>query len=82
MAFRIRSELVSDIKGNFKDKFRRKGGEKALECDDCAEEECQTQTHGLRYPEDLRQGLSLDNIDGVVTLFRRMLAENDKGKNG
>jgi hypothetical protein len=35
MAFRIRCELVKDIKGNYKDKFKRLGGEDALKCDDC-----------------------------------------------
>ena len=35
MAFRIRWELVKDIKGNYKDKFKRLGGEDDLKCDDC-----------------------------------------------
>ena len=42
MAFRIRCELVKDIKGNYKDKFKRLGGEDALKCDDCLSDEIQT----------------------------------------
>ena len=34
MAFRIRCQMVNDIMGNFKDKFKRLGGEAALKCDD------------------------------------------------
>ena len=30
MAFRIRSEMVQDIRGNYKDKYSRHGGEHAL----------------------------------------------------
>ena len=30
MAFQLRCEMVEDIKGNFKDKYKRKGGEEAL----------------------------------------------------
>ena len=32
---KIRCEMVNDIKGNFKDKYRKKGGDEALKCDDC-----------------------------------------------
>ena len=64
---------MKDIKGNYKDKFKRLGGEDALKCDDCLSE-IQTQSHCLVCPhwEDIRKGLELDNINGLVTFFQRM----------
>ena len=50
MAFRIRCEMVKDIKGNFKDKYRKKGGEEALKCDNCNQDQEQTQRHCLVCP--------------------------------
>ena len=50
MAFRIRCEMVNEIKGNFKDKFKRLGGEEALKCDDCQIDQTQTQSHCLVCP--------------------------------
>ena len=84
MAFRIRCEMVNDIKGNFKDKFKRLGGEAALKCDDCYSDNIQTQSHCLVCPhwEEIRRGLDLDNIDGVVTFFKRLLLEQSREKTG
>ena len=84
MAFRIRCELVNDIKGNFKDKFRRRGGEAALKCDDCYGEQIQTQSHCLVCPhwDNIRSGLELDTLDGVVTFFQRLLKERANEKIG
>ena len=45
MAFRIRCELVKDIKGNFKSKYKRQGGEEALKCEDCTLDQVQTQSY-------------------------------------
>ena len=84
MAFRIRCEMVKEVKGNFKDKHRRKGGEQALKCDDCDGDHVQTQAHCLVCPrwEDIRCGLDLDKIGGMVTFFQRLLTERLKGKIG
>ena len=84
MAFRIRCEMVNDIKGNFKSKFKRMGGEEALKCDDCLSDQIQTQSHCLVCPHwaELRKGLEMDNIGGVVTFFQRLLLERSKEKNG
>ena len=84
LAFRIRCELVKDIKGNFKDKFRRKGGEDALKCGDCVTEEIQTQSHCLICPRwaDIRTGVNLDKIEGLVTFFQRMISARLEEKNG
>ena len=82
MAFRIRCEMVPDIKGNFLDKFRRKG--ETLECSDCPSKDAQTQSHCCVCPswEKLRHGLQLDRIDDMVTFFQRLLLERMKRKTG
>ena len=68
MCFRTRCELVNDIKGNFKSKYTRQGGEAALVCDNCDLSENETQTHCLVCPkwEDIRQGLDLSNTEGML----------------
>ena len=43
LAFRIRCEMVNEIRGNYKDKYRRIGGEGALICQDCPDGVPQTQ---------------------------------------
>ena len=84
MCFRTRCELVNDIKGNFKSKYTRHGGEAALVCGNCDLSENETQTHCLVCPkwEDIRQGLDLSKIEGMATFFQRLLVERGKLKNG
>ena len=83
-AFRIQCEMVKDIKENFKDKHRRKGGDQALMCDECEEDVVQTQAHCLVCPhwEEIKSGLDLEQIDGMVTFFQRLLRERLQGKTG
>ena len=82
MAFKIRCEMVDEIKGNFKDKYKRNGGEEALQCQDCDCGQVQTQSHCLVCPgwEDIRTDLKLDQIDDLVKFFQRLLAERSKAK--
>ena len=84
MAFRIRCEMVKEVRGNFKDKYRRKGGEHALNCEDCNSNQVQTQTHCLVCPhwEKLRTDLDLSKMEGMVTYFQRLLTERLKGDSG
>ena len=84
MAFKIRCEMVEEIKGNFKDKFKRQGGEEALICQDCDTREIQTQSHCLVCPkwEDIREGLELDRIEDMVKFFQRILRERMDSKTG
>ena len=84
MAFRIRSEMVKDIRGNFKDKFKRNGGEAALQCQECLSGILETQSHCLICPKwkDIRNGLELDKIEGMVVFFQRLLVERSKEKIG
>ena len=61
MAFKVRSHMVQDIPGNFKEKFRKKGD--SLNCKYCDESEVMmTQSHCLVCPAwaELRVGLDMD----------------------
>ena len=60
---------MKEIKGNFKSKYTRHGGEAALVCDNCDLRENETQTHCLVCPkwEDIRQGLDLSKIEEMAT---------------
>ena len=82
MAFKIRYELVEDIKANFKSKHKRQGGEEALLCKDCACKEIQTQSHCLVCPEweEIRTGLELDKMEDLVQFFQKLLVEQAKRK--
>ena len=82
MAFKIRCEMVEDVRGNFKDKYKKKGGEEALQCQDCDCGQVQTQSHCLVCPrwEDIRTDLKLDQIDDLVKFFQRLLMERLKVK--
>ena len=81
MAFRIRTHMVRDIPGNYKNKFRVKGTEsEGLMCPDCQVGEMLTQSHCLTCPawERLRVGLDTSKISDLVTFFRKLLAEREK----
>ena len=82
MAFRIRCEMVPDIKGNYKDKYRRKGGEEAFLGKDFLEIE--SQSHCVICPkwDNIRDGLQLMKMDDLVTFFKRLLVERNKDGNG
>ena len=81
MAFRIRCELVKDIKGNFKS---REGREEALKCEDCSLDQVQTQSHCVECPHwaGIREGLDLNTLEGLDTFFQRLLKERLKEKDG
>ena len=84
MSFRIRCEMVPEVKGNFKDKHRRKGGEDALICNDCSNNEIQTQSHCVVCPkwDSFRSGLEMNKLDDLVIFFQRLLMEKTKGRSG
>ena len=84
MAFRVRCEMVQEIRGNYKDKYRRQGGEQALVCQDCLTQEMQTQSHCLMCPrwENLRVGLELHKLEDMVVFFQKLLVERTKSKTG
>ena len=84
LAFRIRCELVQEIRGNFKDKFRRKGGDEALLCTECPDREMEYQSHCVVCPgwTKLRSGLDLSKMEDLVIFFQKLLAEKMRGKVG
>ena len=83
-AFRIRSEMVDEVRGNFKDKWKRKGGEAALACQECPSGMMETQSHCDTCPkwEDIRTGLDMNKLEDMVTFFQRFLTERVKGRTG
>ena len=81
MAFKIRSHMVPEIPGNFKNKFRGKGnGSDGLTCPYCTQGDIMTQDHCLTCTEwtQLRDGLDVTNIDDLVIFFRKLLVELEK----
>ena len=82
VAFRIRCEMVPEIRSNYKDKYKRKGGEAAVLCPEFPAQEMETQSHCLVCPrwEDIRSGLDLTRIDDMVLFFQKLLNERMKAK--
>ena len=69
MSFKIRSQMVSDIPGNFKNRYRKEGTEKEGQvCEYCQEDERMTQAHCLSCPawSSLREYLDLADIKDWV----------------
>ena len=84
MCFRVRCEMVKDVKGNFKSKYKREGGEQNLICKECDIGQVETQSHCTICPkwENIRSDLDLTTINDLATFFQRLLAERSKDKNG
>ena len=84
MSFRVRCKMVNDVRGNFKSKYIRNGGEAALFCDNCDQQQIETQSHCLVCSKwkGIRQGLDVTTIDGLTTFFQRLLMERAKEKTG
>ena len=61
--------MVNEVRGNFKSKYVRNGGEAALLCDNCDQRQVETQSHCLICPkwEGIRQGLDVTTIEGLTT---------------
>jgi hypothetical protein len=81
MAFKIRTQMVPEIPGNFKNKYRVKGTEtEGLVCSECEEGEIMTQSHCLTCSAwaDIREGLDMTDIKDLVTFFRKLLVERSK----
>ena len=76
--------MVDNIKGNFKSKHRRSGGEKALICDYKGCEQVETQSHCMVCPQwaSIRDGLDLTKIDDLATFFQKLLLARAKLKTG
>ena len=72
-AFKIRCEMIPEIKGNFKDRYRRIGGEEALKCHKCSTGEIESQSHCLVCPswENIRNALEVNKLDAMVIFFQK-----------
>ena len=81
MAFRIRTEMVKEIPGNFKNRYRVRGTlTDGLICLECQEQTVMTQSHCLTCPAwtEMRNGLDLSKISDLVVFFRKLLVERAK----
>ena len=76
MKFRIRTKMVKDIPGNFKNKFKNTSN--GLTCSLCPSE--MTQNHCIICPERvlMRQDLVMTDLDDLVIYFKRILSDKDK----
>ena len=72
LAFRIRTKLVKNVPGNFKNMY--KNNKEGLKCSHCSED-ILTQSHCVICPGmgELRDGLDMENINELVTFFRRLM---------
>ena len=81
MAFKIRTQMLTEIPGNAKNKYRVKGTvSEGLICQHCSEGLIFTQSHCLTCPAwtEIREGLDMKNIDDLVIFFRKLLVERAK----
>ena len=71
MKFKIRSKMLQNIPGNFKNKYKFK--ENGLKCNLCPNE--MTQNHCKICPErsEARNNLDMDNLDDLVIYFKNIL---------
>ena len=84
MCFRVRCEMVKEIKGNFKSKYKRHGDEKALICEFDGCDQVETQSHCMVCPQwaSIRDGLDLTKIEDLATFFQKLLLARAKLKTG
>ena len=73
MGFKVRSQMVPEIPGNFKNKYKHEGLNRKY----CYKEEIMTQSHCLVWPAwaELRRG---PDIRDLVKFFRKLLDERAK----
>ena len=80
MSFKLRSQMLENIPGNFKNKYKK--DEEKLKCQHCDLSEVMTQSHCVQYTAwiDLKKDLDLTKIDDLVKFFQRLLLERAKAK--
>ena len=80
MSFKLRSQMLKDIPGNFKNKYKK--DEEKLKCQHCDLDEVMTQSHCLECTAwvDLKKDLDLTNIDDLVWFFQILLVERTKNE--
>ena len=79
IAFRIRTKLIINIPGNFKNMFQN--NPEGLKCSHC-DETMMTQSHCVICPglASLRDGLKMDDIGNMVTFFRKLMIVRSRKK--
>ena len=80
MAFRIRSQMLDEIPGNYKNKYRK--DKDKIKCCHWTSDQVMTQSHCMDCSAwtEIRKDLDLTNIDDLVKFFRRMLLEKAKSE--
>ena len=87
MAFRFRCQMVKNIPGNFKNKFRLNKKTKNSDDNDDEGLNCSysrqgimTQAHCLICPAwaKFRDGVDIDSMDGLVTFFQNLMEEREQ----
>ena len=78
MAFKVRTQMLETIPGNFKNKFKKE--KEKLKFPHCDLEQEMTQSHCLECPawEELKKDLDITNINDLVKFFQRLLSERAK----
>ena len=78
MAFKIRSQMLENIPGNFKNKFKK--DKEKIKCIHCDLEQEMTQSHCIDCPawSEIKKDLDITNINDLVKFFQRLLAERAK----
>ena len=76
MAFKVRTQMIETIPGNFKNKFKKE----KLKCPHCNLEQEMTQGHCLDCPAwgEIKKDLDITNINDLVKFFQRLLSERAK----
>ena len=79
MAYKVRCQMVPEIPGNFKSKYKKKGAlnDEDPFCPHCQEDQVMTQSHCLECSawEELREGLDMTDIKNMAMFFRKLLTE-------
>ena len=75
---KIHSQMLENIPGNFKNKFRLE--KEKLKCQYCDSEQVMTQSHCLDCTAwtDIKKDLDLTHIEDLVKFFRRLLLKREE----
>ena len=78
MSFKIRSQMLENIPGNFKNKFRL--DKEKLKCQYCESDQVMTQSHCLECTawKDIKKDLDLTKIEDLVKFFKKMLSKREE----
>ena len=80
MSFKIRCQMLENIPGNFKNKYRKE--KEKLKCQHFDLDTNMTQSHCLDCPawSTIRKDLNLTKIEDLVKIFRSLLSKRAKSE--